>query len=79
MTPELRAELNKFVDKMIGPPARPDRIVQVEDLPQTRSGKIMRRILKSVIKNAPVGDITTLQNPESVSMIKERTGYKEQP
>ena len=79
MTPELRVELNKFVDKMIGPTARPDRIVQVDDLPKTRSGKIMRRILKSVIKNAPVGDITTLQNPESVSMIKERTGYKEQP
>lgn len=76
-TPELKAELIKSVDKMIGPTARPERVIPVDDLPKTRSGKIMRRILKSVLRNAPLGNVTTLQNPESVDMIKERTGYKE--
>jgi acetyl-CoA synthetase len=76
-TPELETELRKYIDKMIGPIARPEKVILIEDLPKTRSGKIMRRILKSLIKNAPVGDITTLQNPESVQAIKERVGYKE--
>ena len=74
-TPELEAELRKTVDKVIGPTARPEKIIPVDDLPKTRSGKIMRRILKNLVKNQPVGDITTLQNPESVQMIKERVGY----
>ncbi|MFH0897026.1 MAG: acetate--CoA ligase [Candidatus Bathyarchaeota archaeon] len=78
LSPELEAELRKTVDKFIGPTARPERIIPVDDLPKTRSGKIMRRILKSLIKNTPVGDITTLQNPDSVQSIKERVGYKEQ-
>jgi len=74
---ELEAELKKHVDKVIGPTARPERIIFVEDLPKTRSGKIMRRILKAITRNQPVGDITTLMNPESVQMLKERIGYKE--
>ena len=74
-TPELEAELRKTVDKVIGPTARPEKIIPVDDLPKTRSGKIMRRILKNLVKNQPVGDITTLQNPESVQTIKERVGY----
>ena len=76
-TPELETELRKSIDKIIGPTARPERVIPVDDLPKTRSGKIMRRILKSLIKNTPVGDITTLQNPESVQTIKEKVGYKE--
>jgi len=76
-SPELEAELRKQVDKVIGPTARPDRIMFVEDLPKTRSGKIMRRILKAITRNQPVGDITTLMNPESVQALKERIGYKE--
>lgn len=76
-SPELEAELRKQVDKVIGPTARPDRILFVEDLPKTRSGKIMRRILKAITRNQPIGDITTLMNPESVQDLKERIGYKE--
>ena len=75
-SPELEAELRKQVDKVIGPTARPDRIIFVEDLPKTRSGKIMRRILKALTRNQPVGDVTTLMNPESVQVLKERIGYK---
>ncbi|MEM2431654.1 MAG: acetate--CoA ligase [Candidatus Bathyarchaeia archaeon] len=74
---ELEAEIKKTVDKIIGPIARPERIIFVDDLPKTRSGKIMRRILKALLRNQPLGDITTLMNPESVQMLKERVGYRE--
>ena len=60
---DLEAELKQQVVKVIGPTARPDRIVIVDDLPKTRSGKIMRRILKALIRNEPIGDVTTLMNP----------------
>jgi len=76
-SPELEVELRKQVDKSIGPTARPERIVLVDDLPKTRSGKIMRRILKALTSNQPIGDITTLMNPESVQMLKEKVGYRE--
>ncbi|MEM1531206.1 MAG: AMP-binding protein, partial [Candidatus Bathyarchaeia archaeon] len=74
---ELESELKKTVDKIIGPIARPERIIFVDDLPKTRSGKIMRRILKALLRNQPIGDITTLMNPESVEMLKEKVGYRE--
>ncbi|MBS7625268.1 MAG: acetate--CoA ligase [Candidatus Bathyarchaeia archaeon] len=74
---ELEAELRKTVDRIIGPIARPERIIFVDDLPKTRSGKIMRRILKALLRNQPVGDITTLMNPETVEMLKEKVGYRE--
>ncbi len=74
---ELRKALVKHVDATIGPTARPDKIVFSNELPKTRSGKIMRRILKSLVSNQPIGDTTTLMNPESVQLLKERVGYKE--
>ena len=61
---------------MIGPTGRPDEIIFVEDVPKTRSGKIMRRVLKALVRNEPIGDITTLQNPDSVDHLKEMVGYK---
>ncbi len=75
-SPELEVELKKTVDKFIGPTARPERIILVDDLPKTRSGKIMRRILRALARNEPVGDITTLMNPESVQVLKEKVEYK---
>ncbi|OYT48122.1 acetate--CoA ligase [Candidatus Bathyarchaeota archaeon ex4484_231] len=74
---ELEDELKKQVTEIIGPTARPDRIILVDDLPKTRSGKIMRRILKALTANQPIGDITTLMNPESVQTLKEKVGYRE--
>ena len=68
---ELKKELVKQVDKIIGPTARPEDIIFVEDLPKTRSGKIMRRLLKQIANNEALGDITTLRNPEVVEHIKE--------
>jgi acetyl-CoA synthetase len=72
---QLKKELIKQVDNIIGVTARPGKIIFVEDLPKTRSGKIMRRILKSLVKNERIGDITTLSNPEVVDHLKTKTGY----
>src|SRR3989344_1362700 len=55
----------------IGPIARPAEIYFVPDLPKTRSGKIMRRVLKAILRNEPVGEISTLVNPECVEKIKD--------
>jgi acetyl-CoA synthetase len=71
LSPELEEELKEQVKKVIGPIAKPEKIVFVEDLPKTRSGKIMRRILKSLITDQPLGDISTLANPECLEKIKK--------
>lgn len=73
---ELKKDLVKTVDKIIGPTARPAAIYFAEDVPKTRSGKIMRRILKALVRNEPVGDLTTLRNPESVAELQKIVGYK---
>jgi acetyl-CoA synthetase len=67
---ELRAELVKHIRTTIGPIATPDAIVMVNKLPKTRSGKIMRRILKAVLVGAPIGDVSTLEDDASVDDIK---------
>ncbi len=63
---ELRKELREHVAKEIGKLARPDEIKFVEDLPKTRSGKIMRRVIKAKVLGKDTGNISTLQNPEAV-------------
>jgi acetyl-CoA synthetase len=73
---EIRKELLATVTKVIGPTGRPEEIIFVNDVPKTRSGKIMRRVLKALVRNDPVGDLTTLQNPESVEHLKEMVSYK---
>ncbi|MEZ4492938.1 MAG: acetate--CoA ligase [Dehalococcoidia bacterium] len=72
-SPELAAELRAAVRKDISPIATPDRIQFVEGLPKTRSGKIMRRILRKVAEGDPsnVGDVTTLADPAVVEAIIE--------
>jgi len=67
---ELRAELVKHIRTAIGPIATPDAVVIVNKLPKTRSGKIMRRILKAVLIGAPIGDVSTLEDDASVEDIK---------
>jgi len=63
---ELKDELQTWVRKEIGPIAVPDEMSFVEDLPKTRSGKIMRRVIKAKARGEPMGDISTLANPEAV-------------
>ncbi len=55
----------------IGPIARPRRVVIVPDMPKTRSGKIMRRVLAAISNNEDAGDISTLANPEIVDEIRK--------
>jgi len=73
---DLKKDLIKTVDQHIGPTARPAAIYFTEDVPKTRSGKIMRRILKALVRNEPIGDLTTLRNPECVADLQKAVGYK---
>jgi acetyl-CoA synthetase len=73
---EIRKELLATVNKVIGPTGRPEEIVFAHDVPKTRSGKIMRRVLKALVRDEPVGDLTTLQNPESVDQLKKLVSHK---
>jgi len=63
-----------IVIKKIGPIAKPKEIYLVEDLPKTRSGKIMRRILKAIVNGEDTGNLMTLVNPDSVEEIKKIVG-----
>lgn len=69
----LRSEILDIVTKTIGPIAKPDKIQFVKQLPKTRSGKIMRRILRKIAEGQTdhLGDTSTLLNPESVDELKE--------
>src|SRR3989344_1006414 len=68
---ELEAEIKKHVDNTVGPIARPAKIYFVSDLPKTRSGKIMRRILKNILKHEKPEGLMTLINPDCVEDIKK--------
>ena len=71
-TPEKAAELREHVAKIIGPIAKPANIVFTPELPKTRSGKIMRRLLKDVAEQRTLGDTTTLADPSVVTEIQAR-------
>jgi acetyl-CoA synthetase len=66
----IAAELREHVAKMIGKIARPHSIVFTDDLPKTRSGKIMRRLLRDVAHGRTLGDVTTLANAEVVKELQ---------
>jgi len=69
---ELRQELRAHVATKIGAIARPDDILFTADLPKTRSGKIMRRLLRDIAEGKAIGDTTTLADPDVVRKLKER-------
>ncbi|HEY8792934.1 MAG TPA: acetate--CoA ligase [Gaiellaceae bacterium] len=69
---EMLEELRNHVAKKIGPIAKPANIVFAPELPKTRSGKIMRRLLRDVAEKRTLGDTTTLADPTVVEEIKER-------
>jgi acetyl-CoA synthetase len=71
---EIKKEAIEQVKREIGPIALPKEVYVVEDLPKTRSGKIMRRILKRMFTDQELGDLSTLSNPESVEKIKKILG-----
>ncbi|MDQ6687262.1 MAG: acetate--CoA ligase [Actinomycetota bacterium] len=69
--PEIVKDLRNHVSKEIGPIAKPKTIMIVPELPKTRSGKIMRRLLKDVAEKRDVGDVTTLADSSVMDSIKE--------
>jgi acetyl-CoA synthetase len=70
---EMLEELRNHVAGVIGPIAKPANILFTPELPKTRSGKIMRRLLRDVAENRPLGDTTTLADPAVVEEIRERS------
>ena len=69
---ELGQELRRHVATKIGPTARPKTVIFTDDLPKTRSGKIMRRLLRDVAEGRDLGDTTTLADPAVVDEIRRR-------
>jgi acetyl-CoA synthetase len=75
---ELGGELREHVATMIGKFARPKQILFTPDLPKTRSGKIMRRLLRDIAEQRELGDVTTLADENVVSTIREQSGTGEE-
>jgi acetyl-CoA synthetase len=80
-TDDLVNEIREHVAQRIGKLARPKRIIWADDLPKTRSGKIMRRLLKDIAEGRELGDVTTLRDPDVMAQlqgkIKERAAAGE--
>jgi acetyl-CoA synthetase len=76
-TPALAEELKEHVVRKIGAIARPDQILFAADLPKTRSGKIMRRLLRDIAEGKALGDTTTLADPAVVAKLKSEYEEKE--
>ena len=67
----LEDEITEHISKKIGKIAKPRLIIQLTDLPKTRTGKIMRRLLKSKILGMPLGDLSSLENPHILNEIQK--------
>ena len=67
---ELVSEIHDTVAKRIGKLARPKRIIWADDLPKTRSGKIMRRLLRDIAEGRALGDVTTLRDPDVMKQLE---------
>ena len=82
---DMAEKVTRTIETMIGKIARPKTVQIVPDMPKTRSGKIMRRVLAAISNTLDVGDITTLANPDIVEQIrvqvqgKEKVAKKEGP
>src|SRR5205823_3763740 len=74
---EMTEKVTHTIETMIGKIARPKSVQIVPDMPKTRSGKIMRRVLAAISNNLDVGDITTLANPDVVEQIRVQVQGKE--
>ncbi len=67
---QLAEELRRLVAEKLGKPFAPEHVVFVADLPRTRSGKIMRRVIRSLVLGRPLGDLSSLENPSAVEEIR---------
>ena len=71
-TDEIAAEIREHVAQRISKIARPSRIIWTSDLPKTRSGKIMRRLLRDIADGRELGDVTTLRDPAIMEQLEEK-------
>ncbi|MBV9003162.1 MAG: acetate--CoA ligase, partial [Solirubrobacterales bacterium] len=71
-TSELEQEIRDHVGSRIGKFTRPKRIIWADDLPKTRSGKIMRRLLRDIAEGRALGDVTTLRDPDVMSQLEDK-------
>jgi acetyl-CoA synthetase len=69
---EMVGEIREQVAKRIGKLARPKRVIWADDLPKTRSGKIMRRLLRDIAEGRELGDVTTLRDPTVMGQLEDR-------
>ena len=76
-SPGLATELMGHVTNKIGSIARPDQILFSGDLPKTRSGKIMRRLLRDIAEGRELGDVTTLRDPDVMSQLEGKIKERE--
>jgi acetyl-CoA synthetase len=78
---QLEQQISGHVAKRIGRFARPKRVIWADDLPKTRSGKIMRRLLRDIAEGRELGDVTTLRDPDVMQrlepLVRERRGQEE--
>jgi acetyl-CoA synthetase len=77
-TPEIEAGIRDTVAQRIGKFARPKRIIWADDLPKTRSGKIMRRLLRDIAEGRALGDVTTLRDPAVVELLGQAIANSEE-
>ena len=68
---DLEAALREHVAVQIGKLARPSRIIWADDLPKTRSGKIMRRLLRDIADGRELGDVTTLRDASVITQLQQ--------
>jgi acetyl-CoA synthetase len=72
---QMKKDITEHIRNVVGPIATPEEIYFVNKLPKTRSGKIMRRLLKSVVSESQIGDVTTLEDGAAVDEV--RKSYEE--
>jgi acetyl-CoA synthetase len=75
---ELVQEIRDHVAKKIGKLARPKRIIWADDLPKTRSGKIMRRLLRDIAEGRELGDVTTLRDPDVMAQLEGKVKERQE-
>jgi acetyl-CoA synthetase len=71
-SPEYESQIREHVAEQIGKLARPKRILWTDDLPKTRSGKIMRRLLRDIAEGRALGDVTTLRDPAVMAALEQK-------
>jgi acetyl-CoA synthetase len=74
---QLETEIREHVARRIGKLARPKRIIWTADVPKTRSGKIMRRLLRDIAEGRELGDVTTLREPGVMEKLAAKVGSDE--